>query len=112
MAKIMFADDRCKGCGLCAKYCPNQAVVMTGTKPKVPFWTNRCEACLRCMGYCRPRAVEASHLWLGVVMVATLLLTAGSLERALGNPPSWKHLEPLHVVGAFDDLHPQAIARA
>jgi len=30
MGKIMFADTRCKGCGLCAKYCPNGAIVMTG----------------------------------------------------------------------------------
>jgi ferredoxin len=81
MAKIMFADTRCLGCGLCAKYCPNHAIVMTGKKPKVPFWTTRCEACLRCMGYCKPRAVEASHLWFIIIIVASSFLATGALQR-------------------------------
>jgi Pyruvate/2-oxoacid:ferredoxin oxidoreductase delta subunit len=83
MAKIMFADTRCLGCGLCAKYCPNHAIVMTGKKPKVPFWTHRCEACLRCMGYCKPRAIQASHLWMALAIVATSLVTVASLKPAL-----------------------------
>ncbi len=85
MAKIMFSDTRCLGCGLCAKYCPNRAIVMTGKKPKVPFWTNRCEACLRCMGYCKPHAIQASHLWLAIIILVTSFLGAGALGRALGH---------------------------
>jgi len=83
MGKIMFADTRCLGCGLCAKYCPNHAIVMIGEKPKIPFWTYHCEACMRCMGYCRQRAVEASHLWLTAVIFATLIFTADPLRRAV-----------------------------
>ncbi len=83
MAKIQFADPRCKGCGLCAKHCPNFAIVMTGRKPRIPFWTTRCEACMRCTGYCRQRAVEASHLWLVPVILVSTLLTAGPLGRAI-----------------------------
>ncbi|MCK9462389.1 MAG: EFR1 family ferrodoxin [Proteobacteria bacterium] len=83
MGKIMFADTRCKGCGLCAKYCPNGAIVMRGEKPRIPFWTYHCEACLRCMGYCRQRAVEASHLWLTAVILATMFLTAEPLRAAI-----------------------------
>jgi ferredoxin len=82
MAKILFADTRCKGCGLCAKYCPNHAIVMRGHKPKVPFWTHRCEACLRCMGYCRQRAVEASHPWLAVLVLASVLIAPEPLRHA------------------------------
>jgi Pyruvate/2-oxoacid:ferredoxin oxidoreductase delta subunit len=83
MAKMMFADTRCNGCGLCAKYCPNQAIVMKGAKPRFPFWTHRCEACMRCMGYCRPHAVEAGHLWLAIAIMGTLVLTADSLAGLL-----------------------------
>jgi MinD superfamily P-loop ATPase len=56
MGKMMFADTPCKDCGLCAKYCPNHAIVMVVPKPKGPFWSHRCEAYMRCMGYGRPQA--------------------------------------------------------
>jgi len=49
--------------------------------------------------------------WEVLIVLAETALTSKPAERALDNPPSWKHLEPFHVVGAFDDLHPQAIAR-
>jgi ferredoxin len=83
MGKIMFADTRCKGCGLCAKHCPNGAIVMVGEKPRTPFWTYRCEACQRCTGYCRQMAIEASHLWLVPLILVSWPLTAEPLGSAL-----------------------------
>jgi len=64
MAKVMFSNNKCVGCGMCARFCPNNAILMKdiGTK-KRPYWTYHCENCLRCMGYCRKRAVEAGHSW-------------------------------------------------
>ena len=64
MAKVMFSNNKCVGCGMCARFCPNQAISMkdTGTK-KRPYWTYHCENCLRCMGYCKKKAVEAGHSW-------------------------------------------------
>ena len=64
MAKVMFSNHRCVGCGLCARFCPNQAIEMRSAgKKQRPFWTYHCEVCLRCMGYCNKRAVEAGHSW-------------------------------------------------
>jgi len=64
MAKVMFSNNRCVGCGMCARFCPNNAILMkdAGAK-KRPYWTYHCENCLRCMGYCKKRAVEAGHSW-------------------------------------------------
>ena len=74
MAKVMFANYRCVGCGLCARFCPNQAIEMRSVGKKMrPFWTYHCEVCLRCMGYCKKRAVEAGHSW------AILLYFLGSI---------------------------------
>jgi Pyruvate/2-oxoacid:ferredoxin oxidoreductase delta subunit len=64
MAKVMFSSNKCVGCGMCARFCPNNAILMrdAGTK-KRPYWTYHCENCLRCMGYCKKKAVEAGHSW-------------------------------------------------
>jgi len=82
MAKILFADTRCTGCGLCAKHCPNGGIIMVGKNPRTPFWTYRCEACLRCMGYCRQMAVEASHSWLAIVVLVSMLIAPAPIEHA------------------------------
>ena len=64
MAKVMFANNNCVGCGMCAKSCPNNAILMkAGAKKSRPYWTYHCENCLRCMGYCPKKAVEAGHSW-------------------------------------------------
>lgn len=72
MAKLMYSDNRCVGCGLCAKSCPNQAIQMKKVGSRsYPFWTFHCENCLRCMGYCNHKAVEAGHSWAVVLFYIT-----------------------------------------
>jgi len=62
MAKIMFANNNCVACGMCAKICPNHAIEMKNFfGKKRPFWTYHCENCMRCMGYCKKKAVESGH---------------------------------------------------
>jgi Pyruvate/2-oxoacid:ferredoxin oxidoreductase delta subunit len=72
MAKVMFSNMNCLGCGVCAWLCPNNAILMkkAGSK-KRPFWTYHCENCMRCMGYCRKKAVEAGHSWAIVLYFIT-----------------------------------------
>ncbi|MCP4600182.1 MAG: (4Fe-4S)-binding protein [Proteobacteria bacterium] len=81
MAKLMFADTSCRGCGKCARNCPCQAIAMVGTKPKTPFWTHHCEVCMRCMGYCKFHAIQASHLWMVPVAYGTSFLTASLIQE-------------------------------
>jgi len=80
LAKLFFASDRCTGCGICARYCPNQAIHMRGDRNPRPYWTFRCESCMRCMAYCPVQAVEANHLLaIGVYLAAALLPTTALL---------------------------------
>ena len=81
LAKLFFASDRCTGCGLCAEYCPNDAITMRGSRSRRrPYWTFRCESCMRCMAYCPMQAVEASHLLgVGVYLLASAIPTTTCL---------------------------------
>ncbi|HEX2944747.1 MAG TPA: EFR1 family ferrodoxin [Clostridia bacterium] len=69
LAKLFFASGRCTGCGLCAKSCPKKAIKMIGRKKPRPYWKLTCESCMRCMGYCPNSAIEASHLFAGILIV-------------------------------------------
>ena len=74
MAKVMFSNNRCVGCGMCARFCPNNAILMkTVGSRKRPYWTYHCENCMRCMGYCRKKAVEAGHSWAVLLYLITAL---------------------------------------
>lgn len=63
MGQMLFANNNCIGCGLCAKSCANGAISMKGKKTLRPYWLYKCEACLRCLSYCQQKAVEAGHSW-------------------------------------------------
>lgn len=106
MAKLMFSNNRCVGCGRCARFCPNQAIEMRSTgKTKRPYWTYHCEVCLRCMGYCSKKAVEAGHSWavvlyfLGSVPVISYWLHR--LRNTYFDPPQaghWLAYAPLDYI--------------
>jgi Pyruvate/2-oxoacid:ferredoxin oxidoreductase delta subunit len=95
MGKILFATNRCIGCGSCAKSCPANALTMKGKKAERPYWRHKCEHCLRCLNFCPQRAIETSHSWAAFLWYAGASLAAGGLvfARLAGFFP-W--LEPYH----------------
>lgn len=48
------ADDRCSGCGTCAKVCNCSNIAVNGK----PQWGQNCTLCLACLHYCPSHAVQ------------------------------------------------------
>jgi len=95
MAKIMFSNNKCVSCGMCARICPNDAIEMKSFfGKKRPFWTYHCENCMRCMGYCKKQAVEAGHSWMLLLAVIMALPVFANLTTGM-----------THAVGNFLGIH-------
>lgn len=54
-AKAFFAEDRCNGCGQCARNCPASAISLRNGKP---VWAAQCFQCLRCINECPQQAIQ------------------------------------------------------
>ena len=110
MAKLMFADNRCNGCGVCAGYCPNQAIRMKKAgNNKRPFWTYHCEGCMRCMAYCKKEAIIAGHSWGMILFYITsvplnfFLLQKTNLFAVMGIENFWlkQTVEMIYAIPAI-----------
>jgi ferredoxin/flavodoxin len=55
--KSISVDEKCNGCGICAKVCPAQNIKIIGNKP---VWQHHCEMCFACDEWCPAGAV---HHW-------------------------------------------------
>lgn len=53
--KNFWTDEKCNGCGTCARLCPVENISIEGEKP---MWSNKCEQCLACMHWCPKSAVQ------------------------------------------------------
>ena len=52
-------QERCSGCGLCAKRCPSKAISMENGKPR---WTTpQCTLCLSCLHHCPKFAIQRGN---------------------------------------------------
>lgn len=91
LAKMLYADNSCNGCGVCVKQCPAQAISMVRNHP---WWSFRCESCMRCIGSCHSHSVQAGQLWLVAAGFAAsqpyALLVAGGYTGWLLGHPNWQ----------------------
>ena len=52
--KSFKVNDKCDGCGICAKICPVENIVIENGKP---LWMHHCSTCLACYNWCPKEAV-------------------------------------------------------
>jgi ferredoxin len=55
----LFADERCDGCGVCARACPVENVTM---RERTPVWGDECVLCFACLQWCPKTAVQAGKV--------------------------------------------------
>jgi ferredoxin/flavodoxin len=48
-------DDKCIGCGTCAKVCPTGNIALVAGRP---VWQHRCEQCFACLQWCPQAALQ------------------------------------------------------
>jgi ferredoxin len=53
--RSFFANEKCNGCGICARVCPASDIEMVNSRPA---WQNRCESCLACINWCPREAIQ------------------------------------------------------
>ncbi|MBO8127702.1 MAG: 4Fe-4S binding protein [Peptococcaceae bacterium] len=64
MVRIYFHEERCKGCGLCVKFCPKEIIVMAehinamGFHPATVTDPSSCKGCAVCAWMCPDVAIE------------------------------------------------------
>lgn len=57
--KHFSVNEKCIGCGICAKECPAEAIAIVDGKAK---WVKeRCDYCLRCINGCTVKAIQFDH---------------------------------------------------
>mgnify|MGYP002728531920 CR=1 FL=1 len=52
---ILTANDKCIGCGKCAKMCPLNNIKLKNSKP---VWGKNCTHCMACICLCPTEAIE------------------------------------------------------
>ncbi|MDR0307149.1 MAG: 4Fe-4S binding protein [Chitinispirillales bacterium] len=55
---IKVDQEKCVGCGICIKACPEPNVIRRGENKKVSINTMFCKMCLLCASVCGKKAIE------------------------------------------------------
>jgi ferredoxin len=63
MDKSFWVEDKCTGCGTCAKACPAGNIVMEKGRPS---WQHRCEQCMACLQWCPECALQYGKAKAGI----------------------------------------------
>jgi ferredoxin/flavodoxin len=53
-------DEKCTGCGICARVCPVSDIKMTENRPS---WLHNCEQCFACLQWCPEKAISFGKDW-------------------------------------------------
>ncbi len=53
--KGFYTDERCVGCGVCAKVCPTKNITLEHARPA---WNHHCHGCMACVAYCPAKAIQ------------------------------------------------------
>jgi len=68
MARVIFHEDRCKGCELCTVVCPKNIVVMAtdrinkkGFHPAQVIEQDKCTGCASCAKMCPDVVIEVER---------------------------------------------------
>jgi ferredoxin len=55
MDRDFWVDEKCNDCGICAKVCPAENILIDSGKPS---WLHHCEQCLACIQWCPQEAIQ------------------------------------------------------
>jgi ferredoxin len=55
MDKNFWVNEKCNGCGICAKVCPAGNISIDESKPR---WNHKCQQCYACLQWCPEQAME------------------------------------------------------
>jgi ferredoxin len=55
MDKNFWVNEKCNGCGICAKVCPAGNISFNEGKPR---WNHKCQQCYACLQWCPELAME------------------------------------------------------
>jgi len=56
--KDFWINEKCTGCGNCAKICPVDNIKSENNKP---VWLHNCTQCFACLQWCNQQAIEINH---------------------------------------------------
>jgi ech hydrogenase subunit F len=60
---VVFLDDKCTMCGVCALRCPSVAIITDKEKNELAFYPLRCIVCEVCVQACPSDAIELIYKW-------------------------------------------------